>query len=518
MLFTRIELDEFDGVFDRYMERLEEDMRAGLDGNIAARRRPIPQVEWLMMAVVNLGAILQYGSDDSSLRKAASEDSAARKAGKAGASAGAGGSQPQALMVHQNIGEDEPANSHLIVDGVATPGDNKAETGVISVLRKLAISPSIDVNDPDTFPLSFRNALRLAFEVFEFTLKHPTRQAGFTTVLNPYITVFLTFLSTVLKQSAALALLERFIPWRTLADFFNTIPRKVDVQSSVPPKLMGGPPIPEDWCLRGMDWVGRRVYERGFWKQKTGSSPGGSGRGSTGPAQPGSGPKIQSEMDVLLADQDVTQADVVDGVVDDADGADSTDSPAAITQRRWRRVAWSAGILSKCVPGFSFDSPTSRKIGIDVGGPLDRKINAWEAERTKLVEEEALRRRREEEARGEWLQEVPAAEAVSYLSDDDDGEGEADPEIRELRARRRYLRNLLNPSKQQVQQVIVQQPQAPVPVVKKPPTKLQALRGYTVLVFDTNVLLSSLEMFARVAESGRWTVIVPLPGELSTSR
>src|SRR5262249_9927759 len=26
------------------------------------------------------------------------------------------------------------------------------------------------------------------------------------------------------------------------------------------------PPLPEDWCLRGMEWVGRKVYERGFWK------------------------------------------------------------------------------------------------------------------------------------------------------------------------------------------------------------------------------------------------------------
>lgn len=32
-----------------------------------------------------------------------------------------------------------------------------------------------------------------------------------------------------------------------------------------------------------------------------------------------------------------------------------------------------------------------------------------------------------------------------------------------------------------------------------------------MLVFDTNVLLSALELFSRVVESGQWTVIVPLP-------
>ena len=37
------------------------------------------------------------------------------------------------------------------------------------------------------------------------------------------------------------------------------------------------------------------------------------------------------------------------------------------------------------------------------------------------------------------------------------------------------------------------------------------LSGYTVLVFDTNVLLSSLSLFVATVESNRWTVMVPLP-------
>jgi protein SMG6 len=40
---------------------------------------------------------------------------------------------------------------------------------------------------------------------------------------------------------------------------------------------------------------------------------------------------------------------------------------------------------------------------------------------------------------------------------------------------------------------------------------LPILPGYTILVIDTNILLSSLSMFASVIESLRWTVIVPLP-------
>lgn len=34
--------------------------------------------------------------------------------------------------------------------------------------------------------------------------------------------------------------------------------------------------------------------------------------------------------------------------------------------------------------------------------------------------------------------------------------------------------------------------------------------GYTVLVVDTNILLSSLSIFASLVESLRWTILVPL--------
>jgi protein SMG6 len=40
---------------------------------------------------------------------------------------------------------------------------------------------------------------------------------------------------------------------------------------------------------------------------------------------------------------------------------------------------------------------------------------------------------------------------------------------------------------------------------------LSIIAGYTVLVVDTNILLSSLSLFASVVESLRWTVVLPLP-------
>ena len=37
------------------------------------------------------------------------------------------------------------------------------------------------------------------------------------------------------------------------------------------------------------------------------------------------------------------------------------------------------------------------------------------------------------------------------------------------------------------------------------------MSGYTVLVLDTNILLSSLSMVSSLVESLCWTVVVPLP-------
>jgi hypothetical protein len=55
MLFTRIQLDSFNATMARFIERLAIE---GAD-----------EREWLMMAVVNIGAILEYGKAGGVVRK-----------------------------------------------------------------------------------------------------------------------------------------------------------------------------------------------------------------------------------------------------------------------------------------------------------------------------------------------------------------------------------------------------------------------------------------------------------------
>jgi protein SMG6 len=142
-----------------------------------------------------------------------------------------------------------------------------------------------DSNDILNHPPAFKFALQLVFQMLSSVLRHPTRkpsQYGARSTLNLYLTIILTFLVTVLKHHPTLETLERSIPKADLASFFTVVSRKIMISQGLTvfpnsPQhverwimLTSGcaPPLPEDWCLRGMEWVWRKVFERGFWKRR----------------------------------------------------------------------------------------------------------------------------------------------------------------------------------------------------------------------------------------------------------
>jgi protein SMG6 len=450
MLFTRIQLDDLPTVMSRFLERLEED--DSLDG--VSRKATITQVDWMLMATTNITALLQYGSGLGIIRKALAQEGAERRRQHASAA-----------------------------------GEEDDEDGQISGESDGHQATSLDSSLEPT--LSFSSSLQLSFAILEHCLQHPRRMQGMTHVLNPYITLCLTFVATLFRQSHVGALVSPGLPWVQLVDFFNTSPDEIREEA----RLVNGAPLPEDWCIRGMEWVGRRVYERGFWKSK------GSGRGSGAMAQPKLGDRFSSEMDVLLANFDVA-VDTNEGVVDEIDGTDLTDGPVAVNQRRWRRVSWAAGVLVKHVDGLELVDGK-----VVIRGVLADKLAEVEAERIAKESPVPVVRPLYED-----VQEPVAAQTDS---EDDD------PDLAVLRVsttcnmvgysltkqeRRRHLSSLVNTT-------------IPAPSSKPPRnpgqkgrnTRLKVVPGYTMLVFDTNVLLSSLSLFSKLVESGIWSIVVPLP-------
>jgi protein SMG6 len=281
MLFTNIQLDhlqptlaKFQFTLARFIERLE------IEG---AEER-----EWIMMGIINIASIMEYGRPGGVLRKV----------GFVGSKEVNGHGPQTAIAIAMRVQAKKVAagilESKTVLGGVdeeemelPTLPETEPQTGGTARAREDANGDSIHDHPP-----TFKFALQLVFQMLSFVLRHPTCKPSQTarSTLNPYLTIIFTFLATVLKHRPTLEILERSIPWADLASFFTVVPRNIMISqglmishsskhnsaqlehverwSSVTGMLTSGCalPLPEDWCLRGMEWVGRKVFETGFWK------------------------------------------------------------------------------------------------------------------------------------------------------------------------------------------------------------------------------------------------------------
>ncbi|KAG1891533.1 hypothetical protein F4604DRAFT_1706903 [Suillus subluteus] len=418
MLFTNIQLDDFSPTLARFLERIE------IEG---AEER-----EWIMMAVVNIGAVFEYGRPSGVLRKIGGVG--ARDTGAGGPAVKVAKKCQAAPAFRDEDGEEK----RMDVDDEGAP-----QTSPV---------PS-DANMPAELPVSFKLALELAFSMLSFVLRNPTRKASHfsRSTLNPYLSVMLTFLATVTKHAETLSIMELVVP----------------------------PPLSEDWCLRGMEWIGRKVFERGYWK---------------------SGEERRVEVEILDVEEG---GQLTDGIIEDEDDEDDghsrKESLRGETSKRWNRLVRCAVSLSSVVDGFTW-----------VEGALEAKVARWlEEDRHEREEEERRRRGRR------WTDDSMDVDAEDEDTDESSEQSENDEndseEVKDLKARRRYLRSLL---------VSDQRAPAHVPKQRSRPARsrkvasmpsLNIVAGYTILVLDTNIILSSLSAVASIIESLRWTVVLPVP-------
>ena len=103
-------------------------------------------------------------------------------------------------------------------------------------------------------PPAFKFALQLLFQTLSSVLRHPTRKPSqyAQSTLNPYLTIILTFLATILKHHPTLETLERSIPWAYLASIFTVVPRKIMIIQGlmVSPKHNTHNVLSDGSCLR----------------------------------------------------------------------------------------------------------------------------------------------------------------------------------------------------------------------------------------------------------------------------
>ncbi|QRW01731.1 Est1 DNA/RNA-binding domain protein [Ceratobasidium sp. AG-Ba] len=362
LLFTRVQLDDFDTVLARFVERLE------IEG-VSAVREP----EWIMIAVCCVGAVLEFGRPDGVIKS---------RGGLA-----ARGSKPSTGSAALNKDRDvEMEDAAEDAEDLSRPME--------------ALSTSAPATN-DELPHHFTLAVRLFCAVLRFTLRQPKIRTTlpYGPQYNPFLTIALTFLATLVRTPAVQSAVERHVPWAQLAAFASHIVKRraagAEVSAGAKGRLVSNvtAPLPEDWCVRGTEWV-RRIHPHGFWR-------------------PG---RWNEEGDVLDA------VAVRDGMVDDSDEAGNGAGRMLRLECGWDEVArgrreqvenlWNRGRLA-------------RKDG--------------HVEQEDREEEEERERRKKWGARNQVDMEVDEAEIEGEENEDDMDEDE-DEEIRALKARRRELR------------------------------------------------------------------------------
>lgn len=529
LLYTRVDLHRFTSVLGRFEEKLEETFafvraQAERPSRRMVRGRathdPAQRLNrdstWIIIAVINIAAVMEYGREGGLLKSAMAKAQDQKK------------SEKQSTKADKRFTpRADPTPSEASLNELA----RQVERLGLEISKNRSTSQVPDKDVP-AIPLHLRLAIRLSASVLNHTLRHPTKPGEVDPAICPYITIMLTFLATLAHNATALAILRLEIPWANLVKLFDGLPKyAVDAclrQDSPIPNRLLGVTLPEDWCIRGLEWTGKQLFGRGYWKGKVGtayltvahSEP-------TGRNEATSYSMPQSEKDVLAERYEgpsmpphaggphsaLVQGSTANGNEDnqlDEDGDPPTDREN-VARLRWKRVALTAAWLARAIPFISIENG---KVTFDA--VLYEAITKDDGNND-MPEPSSLQDDTKTDDNAHVT--VRNAEAFEMEDDEDDyllGSGDENETVKELKARRRELKALLQESREsrnnKTQQAIaVSADPSAVSQQKRPNgTSINALAGYTTLVFDTNVLLESMEVFMALLTSKRWSLVVPL--------
>ncbi|KAA1064123.1 hypothetical protein PGT21_014684 [Puccinia graminis f. sp. tritici] len=572
MLFTKIQLDDFDSELARFMEKLTEDRflsdkhgRRGFgraSGDIVAQST-MSNASWVMMATVNICAILQYGLEDGVIRASQqstqkSHDFHSRNSNHKATSRGAGANAksatiaPQAILLSHSAGVNppveprKPTRSISSEEGMPSIGNGADQSNAeqFDEEHKAIMIKRTEVNDADeeNDPIVFVWAAKFAFEIFKEVLQQDPSQE-----VCPYLAIILTFLGSLCQNRRAMKKLERFIPWENLVIYFNQIPTSVQVRppSTLPAQessgsshfRLNGSPLLEDWCLRGMDWAGKGLFGRGYWKQQktnasNGAGPGDSIGDSGRPTFIPSHLNIDSELDALVSlNGELEGGGQVHsrlGRIDweGEEPSQPTNAYPLSSVDRWKRIAIVAGWIASSVPGIKYEN--NGRHTFTIAQSLKHKIDRWENEARREEDERQLAKSKNMKAYDHIAQ--FDEEIDGQTDDDDEDEDDDDPDdselVKSLKARRRELKMILNQTKSASAPAVGPKSggrkshtgfQKNLPPIQskaharnKNRSKINVLPGYTTLVFDTNILIGMLTIVKDLLESEQFTIIVPL--------
>ncbi|KAG0639286.1 hypothetical protein HOY80DRAFT_886553 [Tuber brumale] len=287
---------------------------------------------------------------------------------------------------------------------------------------------------------------RLAYEILGVALQ----RVGDSNVL-PHIHIWLVFLAYVVKSEAATRLLENEFPWEHLVFMLNSLVGQSDQdrfgckEFPVPEKGRGRP-LPEDYILRGLEWA--RKYFPNRWFE--------------------------------------------DAQVDEEERSVEVPSMENV---RIERILWLATQVASDGECLVYADKTFR-----VHPALVMRIEEHQKLEATITHEQELGG-----SRMTPTSEDSDIDMTSGENESEDGEyvlvGQSE-EVRRLKQQQRQLQSQLKAGGKAADPA-----EEPKQAVAKGPESLK--ENYSVLVVDTNLLLSQPEVFKLMVSTSNWPIVIP---------
>lgn len=529
ILITRVQLDDFEPVSQRLLARLTK---------LVEEQGPaaLPQSVWTMMATINIAGLFQYGHEDSILADLLPQQTgkSSRHTNRAERSKI---NTPTAILVSSTTSKtDDNFLSELPRDAEwVDPSDEESE--VDDDVQVISLEPKATNDEVEAvaeLPGMLEKAAKLCFDIQSLTFDLSSDDALYRS--NPYNTTISTFLVSLCQSKKAFRMLERFIPWHL---WLQHVEMSVSLTERTWPKCLATSYItaqlilPEDFCLRGILGLSRQLFDRNLWRNATNDGAISSPQG------------FDNEVQVLDAkDGELYTRTESAWRIAASRRRDSSESPTSLDTVRAYRMAFVARKLAKAARGFDFDSKTStlslskfllsrlaRRKMEEEHRQLEARIRELQlqtsaasdsAAQEDIHEKQPLETDEDDDFDSDWDSETEgkhsALEADAVLAKLD--EADATDEIKALHARSCYLRDVLQnvgcrlSGKQSWPAAGSKGHEGGTDKYKggaaQPNAWDNIVPGYTILVVDTNIIVTPGDVIAQLIESQRWTVIIPL--------
>ena len=455
IVFTHIDLERFDEGKSNFIDLLDRHV-----GKYQARWK----VYGCYIAVCNITALYGYGAKDSLLRKAWKEGRKdARKDTR-----NPGDMVPEYEQKTEPVderkadpaGERKPEptagqEGEALVDGLLPPysdaNDSPNSYDPNSTYRRgnsdspdPMVTQSIQEISSSIQQISLDYAKSLAYEVLKLTLERIDDRN-----CMPHWHTWMAFLHHITGSAPAMSLIEYRFPWASLLEVLNHLLSE-STSEKLGPVFPHSKPLPEDYTLRGLDFV-RNYYPDSFF-------------------------------DNLATDEDRA--------------VDNPSMAEELASLRSERLLWLALRICEKSDWLDFDDESRT---FTMNSALKERIR-----RTKEAEDEAAQKQAVEISEAEDEEMVTTA----CTNSEDEDYIDVQPELRKLKDKKRRLEAQLQAA---AGSVVVSEPAdgaMNTPIVKG----VDALAlGITAFVVDTNLLVSHLDAFNLII-SKQWSVIIPNPG------